>query len=186
MTTQLLRRLFSVTEYHRALDAGILGEDDRVELIEGEIIRMTPAGSRHAACVKRLLRLFSRTVSDRAIISIQDPIRLGEQSEPQPDLTLLRLRDDFYDQAHPVSDDVLLVVEVAESSTETDRVIKLPLYARHNIPEAWLVDIPYNTIEVYRQPAQQGYRDIRRIQEGQGLSPQAFPDLQLTVQDILG
>jgi len=126
MAAPLVRHRFTVEEYHRMGQAGILSEDDRVELIEGEIVEMAPVGSRHAACVKRLNALLSRRAGGRALVSVQDPIRLGEHSEPQPDLALLKPREDFYAAAHPGPEDVLLVIEVAETSLEYDREVKLP------------------------------------------------------------
>src|ERR1700675_3419950 len=117
MAVQLLKRLFTVVEYHRMAEAGILGEDDRVELLEGEVVQMSPIGSRHASCVKRLVDIFiPLQVGRKVILSVQDPIELGEHSEPQPDLTVLKPRPDFYAKAHPGPADVFLVLEVAETS----------------------------------------------------------------------
>ena len=185
MGVQVSRRLFSVDEYHRMAEAGILGEDDRVELLEGEIVEMTPIGSRHAACVKRLNRIFSQRAGERVLISIQDPIRLGERSEPQPDLALLRFREDFYSSGHPGPGDVLLVVEVAETSAEYDREIKVPLYARYGVPEVWLVDLEGGAVEVYRDPSPEGYRKAQILRPGSRLSPSSLPDLHLLVEEIL-
>jgi len=156
-----------------------------VELLEGEIVEMAPIGSRHAACVARLTALFSRA-QERGIVWVQNPIRLGERSEPQPELTFLKPRPDFYAQVHPGPADVLLVVEVAETSTDVDREVKIPLYARAGIPEAWLMDLPGECIEVYRNPSPQGYQDLQRVQHGQRLSPHMLPDLELLVDDSLG
>jgi len=175
-----------VEEYHRMLRAGILTEDDRVELIEGEIVEMAPIGSRHAGCVKRLVRRFSQAIGEQALLSVQDPLRLGERSEPQPDLALLRPRDDFYASSHPGPEDVLLIVEVAETSAEYDREVKLPLYARHGIPEVWLVDLEKEAVEVYRGPSPRGYSEARTLRRGSSLSPTPFPELNLPVADILG
>ncbi len=186
MSVQVQRRLFTVEEYHRMAEAGILSEDDRIELIEGELIAMSPIGSRHAACVKRLVRLLDRAVGERAIVSAQDPIRLGRHSEPQPDVALLRHRPDFYASAHPGPEDVLLIVEVAETSADYDRTVKIPLYARHGIPEAWLVDLTEEHIEIYRQPSPQGYRETRTARRGETLHPIALPGLTIAVEDILG
>lgn len=166
--------------------AGILGEDDRVELIEGEIVEMTPIGSKHAAIVGRLTHLFSEQISRRAIIWVQNPIRLGEHSEPQPDLTLLRPREDFYASAHPGPEDVLLVVEVAETSAEYDRQIKVPLYAKARILEVWLINLEGERVEVYRSPSPQGYLKAVTLHRGEKLSPESFPELELKTQDILG
>jgi len=186
MGVRVSRRLFTVEEYHRMAEVGILGEDDRVELIEGEIVEMTPIGSRHAAVVDRLNRLFSRRAGEHAIVRVQNPIRLGERSEPQPDVTLLRFREDFYSSGHPGPGDVLLVVEVAETSAEYDRRVKVPLYARFGIPEVWLVDLEGEAVEVYRDPSPEGYRRAEIFRRGSSLSPSSFPDLELSVEEIIG
>jgi len=185
MAVQLSKRLFTVVEYHRMSEAGIFSEDDRVELIEGEIVEMTPIGSRHAAVVNRLNRLCSRGVGERAVVSIQNPIRLGEHSEPQPDVTLLRPRPDFYAASHPGPLDVLLVVEVAETSAAYGRAVKVPLYARAGIPEVWLVDLAEGQIEVSRHPSPQGYQEVRTVRRGEALAPLALPELTLAVGAIL-
>ncbi|MFN3476129.1 MAG: Uma2 family endonuclease [Candidatus Methylomirabilales bacterium] len=186
MGVQVAKRRFTVEEYHRMGAAGIFSEDDRVELIEGEIVEMSPIGRRHAACVKRLIRLFDRGVGDRAIVGAQDPIRLGEHSEPQPDLTLLRPRPDFYAHAHPGPEDVFLIVEAAETSADYDRELKIPLYARAGIPEVWVVELDAERIEVYRKPGPHGYQEVQTVRRGPHLSPQAFPELALASDDILG
>ncbi len=186
MSVQVQRRLFTVEEYHRMAEAGILSEDDRVELIEGELIAMSPIGSRHAGVVDRLNYLFSRHTREPIIVRVQNPLRLSAHSEPQPDLTLLRYRPDFYASAHPGPEDVLLIVEVAETSADYDRAVKIPLYARHGIPEAWLVDLTEEHIEIYRQPGPEGYRETRTARRGQTLRPTALPELTIAVEDILG
>jgi len=139
-------------------EAEIFGEDDRVELIEGEIIDMAPTGSQHAGTVKLMAKLLQRAVDDRAIVSVQDPLNLGEFSEPQPDLALLHPRPDFYRASHPQPQDVLLVIEVAASSATYDRDVKLPLYARHGIPQAWLVDLEGQRLQRYARPQRDGYQ----------------------------
>ncbi|MGD2115677.1 MAG: Uma2 family endonuclease [Acidobacteriota bacterium] len=186
MTVQSIRRAFSVDEYQRMGEVGILTEDDRVELIEGEIVRMTPVGSRHAACVARLTRLLAATVGDRAILWVQNPIRLGDLSEPEPDLALLRPRDDFYASGHPDPAAVLLVIEIGDSSRSFDAEIKAPLYARHGVPELWLIDLGAATIAVHREPSPDGYRTVETRSGGDALSPRAFPVVRLTVPAILG
>lgn len=186
MAVQLLRRRFTVEEYHRMAQAGIFSEDDRVELIEGEIVAMTPIGSRHAACVGRLTHIFASIVGERAIVWVQNPLRLGPDSEPQPDLALLRLRADFYAEAHPGPEDVLLVVEVAETSAEYDRTVKLPLYARSGIREVWLVDLATVSVEVCSDPTPGGYQRVRSIRRGERLSLGAFPPMELAADDLLG
>ena len=186
MPVQVLRHRFTVEEYHKMAQAGILGEDDRVELIEGEIVEMPPIGSRHAACVDRLNQLFSAQVGDQAIVRVQSPIRLSELSEPQPDLALLKPRPDFYAAAHPRPEDVLLMIEVAEASVDYDREVKVPLYARAGVPEVWLVDLQGEFIEVHRRPSARGYGEVRQARRGERLAPQALPKLELPVDDLLG
>jgi Uma2 family endonuclease len=165
---------------------GILGEDDRLELLEGEIVEMAPIGSRHQAAVNRLTELFSTRVIDRALISVQGPVRLAGDSEPQPDIMLQRRRADFYESAHPEPNDVLLLIEVSDTSTEYDREVKLPLYARYGIAEVWLVGLEAGTVETFRSPTAEGYQEVTRWQRGQRLSSIAFPGLDLAVDDVLG
>lgn len=186
MAVQVKRRLFTVEEYHRLAQAGILGEDDRVELLEGEIVEMAPIGSRHAACVKRAAALFHEHLGKEVIVSVQDPIHLSSYSEPQPDLALLRPRPDFYASSHPGPGDVLLVVEVTETTASYDREVKTPIYARAGIPEVWLVDLERDRIEVFRQPSPQGYGEALALGRGQRLSPLLLPHISLSVDDILG
>ena len=185
MAVQLQRRLLTVDDYRLLIRAGSLGEDDRVELIEGEIIEMSPISPEHAGHVKRLNRLFSRRLGDRALIGVQDPIALGEHSEPQPDLVLLRPHADDYADAHPGPGDVLLAVEVADTSVNYDRDVKMRLYAQAGIPEAWLVSLPDGWIEVYTEPSPVGYLSMRRALPGASLAPQAFPDVVVAVSDVM-
>lgn len=186
MSIQFAKRLFNVTEYYRMAEAGILSEDDRVELIEGEIVKMTPVGSRHSACVDRLNTIFNSKLMSTAIVRIQNPIHINEYSEPQPDIALLIPRSDFYAEAHPTSNDVLLIVEVSDTSLEYDRRVKLPLYASALISEVWLIDILKQRIEIHREPSKNLYQEIRYIQRGQSLSPLHFPAVSLNAEEILG
>jgi len=187
MAVVLKRRRFTLGEYQRMGEAGILSEDDRVELIEGEIVEMTPIGARHAGTVARIGHVFSRRLGERVIVWAQNPIQLPLQdSEPQPDVTLLRPRPDFYTLSHPRAGDVFLLVEVMDTSVERDRRVKLPLYAMAEIPEVWLVDLNTDPVEVYRQPAAGGYGDARVVERGEPLTIEAFPDLVLTPADLLG
>lgn len=151
------RHAYSVDDYYRMAEAGILRPGGRVELIEGEIIDMAPIGSRHAAAVNRIGNILKLSIGTKAIVAIQNPVRLDGYSEPQPDIALLRPRDDFYATAHPGPGDVLLIVEVADSTLRFDRDTKLPLYARHGIPEVWLVDIDNAQFTIHRDPQAQGY-----------------------------
>lgn len=181
-----VKHLFTVAEYHRMGEAGIFGEDDRVELIEGEIIEMSPIGSPHASRVKRLLRLFVRKLGDRAIVQVQDPVVVNRFSEPEPDIAILHPRADFYADRHPEPADVFLLVEVADSSRAFDRGTKVPLYARNGIAEVWIVDIIDEVIEVYRQPVHGAYRSTERYRRGQKVAIGAFEKVSLRVVDILG
>ncbi len=194
MSVQLLRRKFTVEQYHKMAESGILTEDDRVELLRGEIIEMSPVGRRHAACVNRLVRLFTQRLGDslrdsfasRAILSPQNPVELDDFSEPQPDIALLQPRPDFYESGHPQPEDIFLIVEVADTTAKSDREVKIPLYAEDSIAEVWLVDINKQCIEVYRTPAPSGYQNVQKFQRGQTLSIQAFPDVAITVDEVLG
>lgn len=180
------RRSFSVEEYHRMMDAGILTEDDRVELIQGEILKMAPIGSRHAACVKRLNRLFSSIIGDRALVGVQDPIRIGHTSEPEPDVSLLTSSSDFYASTHPKPEDVLLLVEVSDTTGEYDRAVKVTLYATAGIREVWVVDLVDDRIDVFRNPVAGTYRTTFGIGRGETIHPELFPDLNLSADRILG
>ncbi|MCL4370495.1 MAG: Uma2 family endonuclease [Chloroflexi bacterium] len=185
MALDLKRRRFTAEEYHWMARVGILGEDDRVELVDGEIVEMTPIGHRHAACVNRLAELFSQTLGNTAIVSVQNPVRLGQYSEPQPDLALLRRKPDFYASGHPTPEDVFLIVEVAGSSIEPDRRVKIPLYARSGVLEAWLVELDQETLTMYRDPAPDGYHTVRVVRRGEQVAPAAFPSHSLAISDIL-
>ncbi len=185
MGVQLSTRRFTVEDFHRMGEAGIFSEDDRVELVDGEIINMTPIGSRHAACVARLTRLLSVSLGTTAIVWVQNPIRLDDRSEPQPDVAVLRARPDFYEHAHPGPQDVLLLIEVADISTEIDRGVKLPLFAKAGIGEVWLVDLVGGVVQVCRQPTPQGYQMIRQLQGAEQLSAEALPKLVMSVSEIL-
>jgi Uma2 family endonuclease len=180
------RRRFTVDEYHRMAEVGILSEDDRVELIDGEVLVMCPVGSPHAGCVKRVGSLLNERLQRRAIVSVQDPLRIDDHMEPLPDLMLLRPRRDFYSESHPAPADVLLLIEVMDTSADYDRNVKLPLYARSAIPEVWLIDLNLKLVESHRRPLGEIYSENRILPRGQRLSPEALPDLEVAVDDILG
>ncbi len=184
----MLRRYrFTVDEYERLAQAQLLTQCDRIELLDGEIVEMTPIGDRHASVVARLTNLFSRHLDNRSIVWAQNPIQLRiVRSMPQPDVVLVRPRADFYAAGKPGPDDVLLLIEVMDTSAETDRSVKLPLYARAGIVEAWLLDLTTDRIEVFRQSTLAGYREAETLERNERLAPQAFPDLSLTVADLLG
>ena len=181
------RRSFTRDDYHAMGRAGILTPEDRVELLEGEVILMSPIGSRHAACVDRLNRAFfaSGRLAGRALVRVQNPLAVSDRCELQPDLMLLVERDDDYAFAHPEPADVLLLVEMADSSIAYDRRTKIPAYARAGIREVWLVDLDHDRIETCSEPAPDGYRVTRRHALGASLSPAALPDLTLATDRII-
>ena len=162
MTFPLARRPFSTAEYHRMIETGIFTEDDR------------------------LAELLRAKIGALAIVRVQSPVQLSEHSEPQPDLSLLKRRADFYAQNHPTPECVLLAIEVADITAEGDRQVKIPAYARAGIPEAWLVDLVEDRIEIYTQPNNGIYEEIKRVLRGQRVASKALPQLKLKADDILG
>jgi len=185
MTVQIARRLFNASEYTRMRESGILTEDDRVELIGGEVRAMTPIGPVHAAIVKRLNMLLTRLLAESAIVSMHDPIRLNDYSEPQPDIAVLRARSDFYATEHPYATDTLIVIEVADTSTDYDRDEKMPRYAEAGIAEAWLVDVAGQVIEQYTLPRSGHYLNLRRLEHGDVIASPTIPTIELPVDEIL-
>ncbi len=180
------RKRFTTREYEQIIAAGVIAEDDRIELLEGEIVEMSPIGPSHSACIDRLNQHLQRLVGDSAIVRVQSPVRLSEYSAPQPDLTLLQPRHDFYATGHPEPEDILLLIEVSESSLAYDRAVKLPLYAQVGIPEVWVVALLPQVIEVHRSPGENGYVDMQQFRRGDKLSAINFPELALTVDAVLG
>jgi len=174
----------TVNDYHRMGETGILPEDARVELIEGEVIDMAPIGSHHAGIVKRLTRLLVQAVGASAIVSVQDPVILDGHSEPQPDVALLRPRNDFYTLAHPKANEVLLLIEVAESSLRYDESIKIPLYARHGIPEVWLIDVEQRRLTRFFNPREKGYVNDESPDALSVLTPVALPDVDIDLSRL--
>ena len=186
MVAELKRRRFTADEYHWMARVGILGPDDRVELLDGEIIEMPPIGPDHAATVDGFNERFVSRFADVAQVRVQNPIRLDKFGEPQPDVVLVRRRADSYRSAHPTPEDVFLVVEVADTSLADDRRMKLPLYARTGIVETWLVDLQHGVVHVHREPSPDGYRVIWTVRRGERLAPLAFPDREIAVAGLLG
>lgn len=164
----MLRYRFTAEEFHRMAEAGILPEDARVELVEGEIVTMSPVGKRHMAAVKRLMDLlFPLQQARKVLLQVQDPLRLSSESEPQPDLALLSYRENFYRDKVPEAEDALLVIEVADTSLDYDLTVKLPLYAKAGIPEVWVVDLVRDRVHVFRKPSGEGYGERQTLEEGE-------------------
>jgi Uma2 family endonuclease len=186
MSAPLRTHNFTVDEYHRMAEAGVFHEDDRVELIDGQVVQMTPIGPRHAFCVDRFTGRLSRLVGDSAIVRVQNPVMLGPRAEVEPDLTLLRPPFERYREVHPGPADVMLAIEVADTSLEYDRSVKIPLYATAGIPEVWLVDLPADRIQVYRNPAKGSYDKVTSVSPGEALTPLLLTGARLSVTDVLG
>jgi Uma2 family endonuclease len=175
---------FAVAEYHRMAEAGILGEDSRVELISGQIVDMAPIGPPHHGMVIRLTRLLPGALAGRGVLSVQNPVRLDDGSEPEPDVAVPRPRADDYATATPCPPDVPLLIEVADSSLAGDRAIKLPLYAESGIAECWIVNLVERVVEVYRQPRDGRFADFRRVSPGEVLDVALLPGVALPVADV--
>ena len=180
------RHRLDVDAYHRMGEAGIFGENTRIELIDGELIDMAPIGQGHASTVNRLTQSLVLTCNRRAIVSVQNPVRLGRYSEPQPDIVILRNRPDFYGTGEPAGPaDVLLLIEVADSSLAFDRTVKLSLYARAGIPEYWIINLKHRTGEVHQQPSDTGYLQTTTAGPGARLQLAAAPEITVALDEIL-
>jgi Uma2 family endonuclease len=186
MTIQLERVKFNVHDYELMVDAGVFADSKRVELIEGDIVEMPPIGDPHIGSVNRLTRNISRRVDDEILVSVQNPIIISENNEPEPDIALLRFRDDYYSTAKARPEDVLLLIEVSDSTVGYDRDIKVPLYAHNGIPEVWLVNLPKKIVEVYCHLTKGKYKVVRKLGLGETVSPQLIPKLKLKVSEIIG
>ncbi|MGK7939576.1 MAG: Uma2 family endonuclease [Crocosphaera sp.] len=181
---QVITRKFNVNEYHRMAETGILTPEDRVELIRGEIIAMSPIARKDAAALNRLTNLFPPLLGNKAIVSVQNSIKLDNYSEPQPDLVLLKPRSDFYESKIPEAEDIYLLIEVSDSTITYDQQIKLLLYAESNINEVWIVNLNNKTLEVYRQPQNKVY--LEQQKNVKSIAPLAFSDITLNINDIFG
>ncbi len=186
MAIQPMRHRFTVAEYYRMAEAGLLAEDSRVQLIDGEIIDMPPIGPRHSDGVDRLAEVFFSRLGGVARVRVQNPIHLDEHNEPEPDLVLARRRQGGYASGHPTPEDVLLVIEVADTSAEYDRQTKALMYSRAGILDYWIVDLGRDHVLVLRDPTEAGYATTRVYRRGEQLRPLAFPDLAVRIDDILG
>lgn len=190
MAVELKRKPFTLGQYHQMIETGVLAEGDRVELIDGEILEMAAIGSKHSSQVNRLNRLFSKRlitqgIDEEVLISVQNPVELGPRSEPEPDVALLQGAEERYALRHPQSSDVLLLIEVSDSTVEFDRDVKGPLYASSGIQEYWLINLQVGVIEVHRQPATNGYGQVEILRRGEAIASKAIPQLSFTVGELL-
>ncbi|MEK6477990.1 Uma2 family endonuclease [Catalinimonas sp. 4WD22] len=187
MAVGLERHTINTNTYHRMIELGMLCEEDKVELIHGEIIKKSPIGKKHASVVDRINKILNNYLKDEAIVRIQSPISIPQHSEPEPDISLLKADPDFYVDRTPQPDDVLFVIEVADSSWDYDYEIKRPLYASAGIAELWLVNLNKNEIEVHRTPAPTTYKNISIHQSGDKLAL-PLPNLQakISLNSLLG
>jgi Uma2 family endonuclease len=186
MAVAITKRRFTADDYHRMGETGILSARDRVELIDGEVVTVSPVGSRHAAIVNRATRLLVTRLGDHAIVQAQGPVRLDRFNEPQPDIVVLRPRDDFYVTRYPGPDDVLLVLEVSDSSPAYDREVKGPLYAAAGISEYWIADVAAHRLECYTNPAAALYRTLHHATPQDSVTPTLLSELVVTVGELLG
>lgn len=185
MRIEAPKRLFNVDDYYRMAEVGILGPEDRVELIDGEIVQMSPIGDRHAWCVSVATELLMMAFNGMALVRVQNPLRLNDYAELQPDIVLLKLRQDRYPK-HPRAADTLLVVEVADTTLKYDSTIKLPRYAKAGVPEVWIEDLQRDRLFVYRDPSGDTFRSTLTLSHGDAVSVQAFPHIIFTVDQLFG
>jgi Uma2 family endonuclease len=190
----LYRRRITIDEWYRIVDAGVFPENERLELIRGEILRVPPFGDRdapvvvprHAGCLRRLYRQFSFRLTS-ALVDVQSPISWSERhSAPQPDLALLRFREDLYSVSLPIPTDIFLVIEASNSDLTYERDTKIPFYSEASIPEAWFVDLNAERILVYRRPSPEEYQEVHAYRRGETIYPEAFPETGFAVDEILG
>lgn len=186
MTVLAPKYALTVEKYHRMIESGVFAEDDRVELIEGEMFERAPIGSRHAACVDALNRIFVRGSGDEVVVRVQNPVQLGDLSEPEPDVVVARAKAGGYRDRHPKADEILLLVEVSDSSHRYEEAVKLPLYARHGVREVWRIDLEAETVTVHRGPEGESYGSATTARPGDLVAPEALPELRVSVSGVLG
>ncbi len=186
MTALPARKIFTVAEYHKMIDAGVFVGNSDYELIEGEIVKKMTVGDYHISCVNRLTMIFASKLMGKAIVSVQNPVIIGSISEPEPDVTLLKFREDFYASGKATQEDILLLIEVSDSTAKYDRTMKIPLYAEAGIAEVWLVNLPRQTLEIYTEPENGKYKIVKKCEKSQTVSPKLLPAINLKVSDIIG
>ncbi len=186
MTALPKRKIFTVDEYHKMIDAGVFVGNSDFELIEGEIVKKMTQGDLHIACINRLNMLFAPILAGQVIVSIQNAVVISDISEPEPDVALLKFREDFYASGKATAEDVLLLIEVSDSTLKYDRDFKIPLYAEANVAEVWLVNLPRQILEVYTQAEKGRYKIVGKYTKQQTISPKLLPEIKIRVSDILG
>jgi Uma2 family endonuclease len=184
MGVTISRRLFKTKEFRDMIEAGVFREDDRLELVDGEIVEMSPIGNRHATCVRKLNLLF-RSVGDRGLVDIQNPLGISEENDFYPDVVLLKPRPDKYASGIPGACDALLVIEVADTTLPFDRQVKAPRYAAAGAPELWIVDLVGSRVWVHRKPLEGAYGEVFEARPGQVLPVPGMPDIEISVADLL-
>jgi Uma2 family endonuclease len=175
---------FTVGQYYKMAEVGILDIEQRTELIDGEIIEMSPIGTKHAACLSKMADLLRDRTRDLAAVRQQNPVRLSDRSEPQPDIAVVSDRQDYYADKHPTPSEIFLLIEVSDSTLKYDREVKAPLYARAGIPELWIANLEAQVFEVYRQPNDTGYQEVQIYGKGEVINLQMLPDIAIAVDDI--
>ena len=186
MSAELARMKFNIHDVERMVKAGVFAGNERVELIEGELIQMAAQGSNHISSVIRLTTFLTSRVGDDVLVSIQNAVIINDINEPQPDVSLLHFRDDYYSTAKARPEDVLLLIEVSDSTVTYDRKVKVPLYARNGIAEVWLVNLPKKVVEVYNHLEDGKYKVVKKLERGETLSPKLIPSLKIKVEEIIG
>jgi Uma2 family endonuclease len=186
MEIEVSKKLFSVDEYYQMAEVGILSPEDRVELVDGEILRMSPIGNRHLGCVNRANEVFVGALRGRVVVSIQNPLRLNNFTEFQPDIVLLKLRKDHYSAKHPMAEDALLVIEVSDTTFRYDHDVKLKRYAKAGIPEVWIVNPGQNELLVFRDPSNDRYQTGITYRPDDSITASSFPDTVFKAEDFLG
>jgi Uma2 family endonuclease len=185
MTAMPVRKIFTVREYNQMIDAGVFIGNSNYELINGEIVSKMTQGNLHISCINRLNRLFSSIIGYYGIVSIQNAVSIGEISEPEPDVSILKYREDFYETAKATEKDVLLLIEVSDSTMSYDRRVKIAMYAEANIEEVWLINLSRKIVEVYTQPENGKYKVVAKLGKTQSISPKLLPELTVWVSDII-
>jgi Uma2 family endonuclease len=185
MDTAIALRRLSVQDYHRMMESGILRPDERVELLEGQILQMAAKGTAHSAAVSRIENGFRTRLGSAVLLRFQDPIRLNDYSEPEPDVAVVRPDPLYYEDHHPTPSEVFLLIEVSDSTLKFDLEAKAPAYARSGITEYWVLDINDRKLHVYRVPGAESYQSETILSEALSIAPLAFPECVIEVQELL-